>query len=133
MKSNPLKWHGGKRYLAQWIIAYFPRHTHYVEPYFGGGAVLFAKPDRLVIDHSEVVNDINGQLVNFWRCVRNEYKMKELIVELGLTPVSSHVFQKHLSGAKDSIENPRRPRCQTAIHSIPPVSTGHRKRVWHTQ
>lgn len=96
MKSNPLKWHGGKRYLAQWIIAYFPRHTHYVEPYFGGGAVLFAKPDRLVIDHSEVVNDINGQLVNFWRCVRNEYKMKELIVELGLTPVSSHVFQEAL-------------------------------------
>jgi len=39
----PLKWHGGKSYLADRIIALMPRHLHYVEPYFGGGQVLFRR------------------------------------------------------------------------------------------
>ena len=39
----PLKWHGGKAYLADRIIALMPRHLHYVEPYFGGGQVLFRR------------------------------------------------------------------------------------------
>lgn len=46
MTSQPLKWHGGKFYLAPWIIENMPPHLHYVEPYFGGGAVLFRKPQR---------------------------------------------------------------------------------------
>ena len=38
--NQPLKWHGGKYYLASKIIGLMPSHLHYVEPYFGGGAVL---------------------------------------------------------------------------------------------
>ena len=38
--TQPLKWHGGKYYLAKRIIEEFPTHVHYVEPYFGGGSVL---------------------------------------------------------------------------------------------
>lgn len=75
----PLKWHGGKYYLASKIVALMPPHLHYVEPFFGGGAVLMARdPDdaRLwVPPHkgvSEVVNDINGKLVNFWRVLQEE-------------------------------------------------------------
>jgi DNA adenine methylase len=73
-KSNslPLKWHGGKQYLADKIVALFPEHSHYVEAYFGGGAVLFAKPWELVDSHSEVVNDLNGALANFWRVLGDE-------------------------------------------------------------
>lgn len=41
--TPPLKWPGGKNYLAKDIISLMPAHTHYVEPYFGGGAVLLAK------------------------------------------------------------------------------------------
>lgn len=37
----PLKWHGGKSYLAQWICDLIPEHTHYVETHAGGLAVLF--------------------------------------------------------------------------------------------
>ena len=62
--SHPLKYHGGKSYLAKRIIDLMPPHVHYVEPYFGGGAVLFAKDPEGV---SEVVNDINAELTNFWR------------------------------------------------------------------
>ncbi len=77
--TNPLKWHGGKSYLADWIISLMPRHLHYVEPYAGGLAVLLAKdPNDPRHDwttgnsqfrgKSEVVNDLNGELTNFW-CV----------------------------------------------------------------
>lgn len=79
--SNPLKWHGGKQYLASWIIDHMPRRCthpnapreddggwlHYVEPYFGGGAVLFAQDPNGI---SEVVNDVNGRLTNFWQVLQ---------------------------------------------------------------
>lgn len=75
----PLKWHGGKFYLASKILALMPPHLHYVEPYFGGGAVLLARSPNepsLWLDSnqgvSEVVNDINGYLVNFWRVLKDE-------------------------------------------------------------
>ena len=74
----PLKWHGGKYYLASKIVGLMPSHLHYVEPFFGGGAVLFARepeddglwlfPNKGV---SEVVNDINGSLINFWRVLQD--------------------------------------------------------------
>ena len=70
--SQPLKWHGGKHYLSRNIIELFPRHIHYVEPYFGGGAVLFAKPQQFVEGHSEVVNDLYCDLINFWRVLQSE-------------------------------------------------------------
>ena len=38
--AQPLKWWGGKHYLAKKIIELMPRHLHYVEPYAGGLAVL---------------------------------------------------------------------------------------------
>lgn len=66
--STPLKWHGGKHYLADRIISLMPPHTHYVEPYFGGGQVLFRKPCEGV---SEVVNDLNSELANFWQVLRS--------------------------------------------------------------
>src|SRR3989440_11889113 len=65
----PLKWHGGKHYLAGRIVALMPPHTHYVEPFAGGLAVLLAKdPDGV----SEVVNDIDAGLTNFWRVLQDE-------------------------------------------------------------
>src|SRR3954464_13322891 len=75
----PRKWHGGKSYLARRIVSLMPRHLHYVEPYAGGLAILLARdPEdpRLWLDPhrgvSEVVNDIDGRLTNFWRVLRDE-------------------------------------------------------------
>jgi DNA adenine methylase len=77
----PLKWHGGKYYLASKIVSLMPRHLHYVEPFFGGGAVLMARePDKPELwlsakspqnGVSEVANDINGRLINFWRVLQD--------------------------------------------------------------
>jgi DNA adenine methylase len=78
----PLKWWGGKHYLAKKIIDLMPPHLQYVEPYAGGLAVLLEKDpfdeskfwgrkgyERGV---SEVVNDINRELINFWRVLQRE-------------------------------------------------------------
>jgi DNA adenine methylase len=65
----PLKWHGGKFYLAPKIVALMPPHVHYVEAYAGGLSVMLAKDPEGV---SEVANDIDGSLTNFWRVLQGE-------------------------------------------------------------
>src|SRR5262245_22014218 len=81
----PLKTHGGKHYLAHQIVALMPRHTHYVEPYAGGMAVLFAKPCEGV---SEVVNDLNGDLMNFWRVLQDKKLFAEFRRQVEAVPFS---------------------------------------------
>jgi DNA adenine methylase len=77
--NGPLKWHGGKHYLASRIVALMPGHLHYVEPFFGGGAVLLARdpndPRLWLTPHkgvSELANDIDGRLMNFWRVLQDQ-------------------------------------------------------------
>lgn len=68
---NPAKpiipWIGGKRRLAKHILPIFPDHQCYVEPFAGGAALFFLKPPT----HVEVLNDINGDLVNLYRVVKH--------------------------------------------------------------
>jgi DNA adenine methylase len=95
----PLKTHGGKHYLAQQIVALMPRHTHYVEPYAGGLAVLFAKPCEGI---SEVVNDINGDLMNFWRVLQDKKSFVEFRRRVQAVPFSEVEWQE----AKDQLAAP---------------------------
>lgn len=95
--SNPLKWHGGKQYLANWIIGQFPPHVHYVEPFFGGGAVLFAKEPEGV---SEVVNDVNERLMNFWHVLSQESLFRQFAREVVAIPFSQSGWE-HASAARD--------------------------------
>jgi DNA adenine methylase len=83
--DSPLKWHGGKSYLASKIVALMPPHTHYVEPYAGGLSVLLAKDPEGV---SEVVNDLSGELANFWAVLRDEDGFNDLCRLCTLTPFS---------------------------------------------
>lgn len=71
--DTPLKWHGGKAPLAAKIRELFPprdSYLHYVEPYAGGLSVLLADPEGGE-GLSEVVNDMNQLLVNFWKVMRD--------------------------------------------------------------
>lgn len=67
---GPLPYIGGKRNLAKQIIALFPEHTTYVEAFAGGAQVLFAKEPSKV----EVLNDLDGEIVNFFRVVREHHE-----------------------------------------------------------
>ena len=67
--KGPLKTHGGKHYLAERIVSLMPAHTHYVEPYAGGLAVLFAKSCEGI---SEVVNDLDERITTFWRALQDD-------------------------------------------------------------
>jgi DNA adenine methylase len=88
--SLPLKWHGGKFYLADKIIKMFPDHKHYVEPYFGGGAVLFRKPCEGV---SEVVNDLNRELMNFWHVLASPEWYEIFVRWCEATPFDEHYWE----------------------------------------
>src|SRR6266404_6600597 len=91
----PLKWHGGKYYLASKIASLMVPHLHYVEPFFGGGAVLLARdPDDSSLwlaPHkgvSEVVNDVNGRLINFWRILQHPAKFEEFRRKVEAVPMA---------------------------------------------
>lgn len=89
--TPPIKWHGGKHYLAKKIVGLMPKHTHYVEPYFGGGAVLLAKdPDGV----SEVVNDLNGTLMTFWEVLRDTELFGQFKRMCEATPFSQELWER---------------------------------------
>ncbi len=67
MAKPIVPWIGGKRKLADHILPLFPDHTCYVEPFCGAAALFFLKPSSDV----EVLNDINGDLVNLYRVVKH--------------------------------------------------------------
>lgn len=81
--SPPLKWHGGKHYLAKRLVELMPDHVHYVEPYFGGGSVLLAKDPEGV---SEVVNDLNGDLMRFWGVLKEPKLFEQFRRRVEATP-----------------------------------------------
>ncbi len=107
--SSCLKWHGGKSYLANWIVSLMPRHLNYVEPYFGGGAVLFARdpddeqlwlpPHRGV---SEVVNDLNGMLSRFWNVLACEVQFPRFLRIVQAMPFSGVLWEE----CRDILEGP---------------------------
>jgi DNA adenine methylase len=87
--NGPIKYYGGKRYMADTILSNAPPHTIYIEPYFGGGAVLFAKPAQGI----EVVNDINGGLTNFWSVLASEETFPTFQRAVNLTPCCEEFFR----------------------------------------
>lgn len=90
MTSLPLKWHGGKQKLWRWIWEHAPEHTHRVVPYAGGLGFLLNSP----LGASEVVNDLDRHLYNFWAVLRDPERFEELQRFAEATPVSSAVWEE---------------------------------------
>lgn len=87
MKLKPaFSWPGGKSWALKHILTRIPEHTCYCEVFAGGLAVLMAKEPSAL----EVINDINSELINFYRCAR--FHRDELIRQLQWTPNSREEF-----------------------------------------
>lgn len=88
MINSPFKWVGGKSRLRKQIISLLPKHTCYVELFSGAAWVLFGKPPSNV----EVLNDIDQDLVSFFRVVKE--KPEELIASFEWELVSRAEFKR---------------------------------------
>lgn len=100
----PFTYFGGKGQLASWIVEHLPVHEHYVEPYGGSLAVLLAKPRSRM----ETVNDLDQDLMVFWRVLRD--RPLELARVCALTPHSraEHAAAYNRPDDIDDIERARR-------------------------
>lgn len=86
---GPLSYIGGKNRLAKQIIEIFPKHTTYVEAFAGGAQVFFQKEPSKV----EVLNDLDGEIVNFYRICQNHHE--ELLRYFRFSLVSRKSFELH--------------------------------------
>ncbi|ADH65436.1 D12 class N6 adenine-specific DNA methyltransferase (plasmid) [Allomeiothermus silvanus DSM 9946] len=86
--NSPIKWVGGKSRLRKKIISLLPSHTCYVEVFGGAAWVLFGKPPSDV----EVLNDIDGELINFFRVLRT--RPEEFLASFEFELVSREEFQR---------------------------------------
>lgn len=104
IKRPVLRYHGGKFKLAKWIISHFPEHRVYCEPFAGAASVLLQKPRT----YSEVINDMDGEVCNVFRVLRDPTQARELERLLRLTPFARIEFDAAYLAAADPIEQARR-------------------------
>jgi len=83
-----IPWMGGKRRLADKLIPLFPQHECYVEVFCGGAAIYFMRPFSARV---EVLNDINGELVNLYRVV--QHHLEEFVRQFKWALSSRQVFK----------------------------------------
>jgi DNA adenine methylase len=89
MQSSPIiPWLGGKRRLADRLLALFPPHECYVEVFAGGAALYFLRP---MPAKTEVLNDVNGELINLYRVVQNH--LEEFVRQFKWALSSRQVFK----------------------------------------
>ncbi|MDH4274898.1 MAG: DNA adenine methylase [Gammaproteobacteria bacterium] len=82
-----IPWIGGKRRLAKHLLPLFPDHKCYVELFCGAAALFFARPPADV----EVINDINGDVVNLYRVIR--YHLEEFHKEFKRALISREMYE----------------------------------------
>jgi DNA adenine methylase len=104
VKRPALRYHGGKWKLAPWIISYFPDYRVYVEPYGGAASVLLRKERS----YAEIYNDMDGEIVNLFRVLRDPVQVRELTRLLRLTPYARSEFEVSYLTSGDPIEQARR-------------------------
>lgn len=104
VKNPALRYHGAKFRIAPWVISHFPAHTCYVEPFGGAAGVLLQKQRA----YAEVYNDLDGEIVNFFRVLRDSASRVMLQEMLVLTPYAREEFELAWEEATDPVERARR-------------------------
>lgn len=99
-----LRYLGGKFRLAPWIIGFFPSHRVYVEPFGGAASVLLRKPRSM----GECYNDLDGEVVNLFRVLRDSAMSAELCRQIVMTPFSREEYDDAFMSSDDAVERARR-------------------------
>lgn len=103
--DHPLiRYHGAKLRIAHWIISQMPNHVCYTEAFGGAAGVLLQKPRS----YAEVYNDLDGDIVNLFRVMRDSSSREKLIELLVLTPYAREEFENAWKSTTDDIERARR-------------------------
>ena len=97
-------WYGGKYSHLDWLLPLLPQTQHYCEPFGGSAAVLINRHPSPI----ETYNDIHGEVVNFFRVLREQ--KDELIEAIGLTPFSRAEFELALTPPATSLSDLERAR-----------------------
>jgi DNA adenine methylase len=97
-------WYGGKFSHLDWLLPLLPNAQHYCEPFGGSAAVLLNRHPSAV----ETYNDLDGELVTFFRVLREQ---KESLIEaIGLTPFSREEFEIAISEPTQDLSDIERAR-----------------------
>lgn len=123
-RAAALRYPGAKWSIAPKIVAQFPAHYHYVEPFFGSGAVFFSKSGS----GHELINDLNGLAINMFRMLRD--RTEDLVWALEATPWSRQEYDESHIVTGDELEDARRfvVRCWQAHASDLAKKTGWKNR-----
>ena len=84
--KTPISYYGGKQNLVSTILPLIPDHHTYTESFVGGGAIFWAKRPSA----SEVINDYNRELINFYEICKNEFVDLEKMIRISLHSRSLH-------------------------------------------
>ncbi len=96
----PFPWFGGKRDVAPQVWNALGNVAHYVEPFFGSGAVLLQRPHSAKF---ETVNDFDGLLANFWRAIRADSQAVAYHADWPCNEADLHARHIWLVGERDRL------------------------------
>lgn len=77
---SPVAYYGGKANLVSTILPLIPKHTTYIEPFFGGGSIFFAKEKS----EGEIINDIDSRVVTFYEVCKSNFAELKAKIETTL-------------------------------------------------
>lgn len=91
--KTPISYYGGKQSMLKHILPLIPAHKRYTETFCGGAAVLFAKEQV----ESEIINDLNGELINFYWVAQAYYSELRAEIEKTLHSREVHSHARHIN------------------------------------
>lgn len=103
-KKIAFGWYGGKFSHLDWLLPLLPDANHYCEPFGGSAAVLLNRAPAPV----ETYNDIDGELVTFFRVLRDD--KEKLLESIGLTPFSREEFELAIQKPTEALSDLERAR-----------------------
>ncbi len=104
MAKTPITYYGGKQTMLKHILPLIPKHKVYTETFVGGAAVFFAKEPSEI----EVINDINGELMNFYQVAKSNFKELRKLIELSLYSRDVYMFARFVYSYPWHFNNIRR-------------------------